>query len=136
MSMQEELEKIKQEKSITKRNARRNLAKQGRFSGCPPRGYNSDGSINSEASMIRSIFNIVLELENIKDARLLITNKYNINKESLNYILRNKTYTGKVKFEDKWYEGNHEPLVSEEDFGKIKNIIDNKEKGDMENEEY
>jgi len=61
-------------------------------------------------------------LKQIYDSYLLHGSIFKIYKETglsksrISYILRNIIYTGKIKYIDKIYEGNHEAIISEEVF--------------------
>lgn len=110
-------------------------AKNGYFHGgpTPPTGYDYVSGkliINEyEAMQVREVFDRFLRGQSINSIREYMskhyTNKYGNWKSHtlvLN-ILRNCTYIGKVKFKGSVYDGHHEPIISEETFNAVQNLL-------------
>lgn len=115
-------------------------AKQGKItSGVPPLGYKKDKNINK----------VIIDEEGKKKYRFIVerflTGKYsthslavefnnrfvgNRNKPANNSriykILTNRFYLGYVKYKGQWYEGEHEPLITLEEFKQIENLLKGK----------
>ena len=73
-----------------------------------------------------SIADLVLELEN----RGLTSKPHRrggelkpVSKSQLGRILRDPYYTGKVKYKDVIYDGNHKPLISQDLFDDVQNLL-------------
>lgn len=118
-----ERENIKERTSMG-RSAR---ISKGRYSGShAPLGYHfatgsNDLYINSyEAGIVREIFSLFLSGESVNRIAVIIDEKYgrirNWNNTVVRRILSNPVYYGKVKENDKLYDGIHDPLISEADF--------------------
>ena len=52
-----------------------------------------------------------------------ICRKYEKSTQTILYILRNHIYTGKIYYADKIYQGKHEPIISQELFDKVQNML-------------
>lgn len=113
--------------------------------GCPPLGYDVDQErhkliINEkEAGLVRHIFDLyirkkslieVVELVNAQGYRTKLHNPDGnrrggvlFKKTSINWVIHNVTYIGKVKHKGKIYEGEHDALLSEEIFNEAQAIM-------------
>jgi site-specific DNA recombinase len=96
--------------------------------GNPPFGYEKKDKkliINKkEAEIVRMIFEKYIETCSINRAYDFLKEKNIKNrqgkffsKDHLALILRNTTYTGKIKYAGQIYQGIHQPIISEELFG-------------------
>ena len=123
--------------------------KRGKFTGGrAPLGYDYDPKtkrliINpKEAVLITNIFKLYIK------ERSLLTTAYKLNEEgyttkpwikkgkpaggvpfnklNLDYILRNVLYIGKVSFKNELYAGEQDPIISEELFNSVKEILNEK----------
>ena len=116
-----------------------------RTGGTPPLGFNIVDTklvINEpEAQQVRGIFSLYLEHEGILPVVRVLnrrgwrskswtTNKGRVNhgkpfeKGRVHRILTNWTYVGKVHYEGKTYEGEHEAIVSEEVWNRAQQILE------------
>ena len=115
-------------------------AKQGKItSGVPPLGYKKDKNINK----------VLVDEEGKKKYRFLVekflTGEYSTHTLAIEFnkrfvgnrgklsnnsriykILTNRFYLGYVKFKGEWYEGEHEPLITLEEFKQIENLLKGK----------
>ncbi|MEW5894470.1 MAG: recombinase family protein [Candidatus Omnitrophota bacterium] len=113
--------------------------------GCPPLGYNLDKEkhklvINpEEAELVRHIFNLyikkksLLEVTQIVNAQGYRTKVHSADgkrrggvlfkKTSIQWVINNVTYIGKVQYKDKLYDGEHEAILSEEIFNDAQAIL-------------
>ena len=76
-----------------------------------------------EVEIIKSIFETYIETGSLAETYKMLKEKRiknrlgkNFSKTNLAHILRNVVYIGKIKFNDKIYQGIHQPIVSEEIF--------------------
>jgi hypothetical protein len=103
-------------------------AKKGFYNGgYAPFGYKRENKkliINKrEAEIVRMIFETYIETGSVAKVYDLLKEKNIKNRQgkpfyktTLSFILRNPVYVGKVKHNDKIYQGIHEPIISEEIF--------------------
>ncbi|TES93331.1 MAG: recombinase family protein, partial [Candidatus Cloacimonadota bacterium] len=95
--------------------------------GIVPFGYKTENKkliINKkEADVVKKIFEIYTTSGSLSKIygelkRKGTTDRQNrpLSKSALHYILRNIVYTGKIKYAGKIYQGNHEPIISEDLF--------------------
>ncbi len=102
--------------------------------GKPPMGYvKVDGYlevVEKEADIIRLIFNKYLELGTVaKLVEYLKTNKIFTRKGGIFFkghlyqILANKAYIGKIVHKSNVYEGLHEPIIPEDLFNKVQELL-------------
>lgn len=115
-------------------------AKNGYFHGgpTPPTGYDYiDGRLvinEYEAMQVREVFERFLKGQSIHSIRSYMskhyTNKYgNWRSHTLVLnILRNCTYIGKIKFKGTVYEGNHEPIISEDMYNAAQKLLNSSER--------
>ena len=123
--------------------------KKGRYiGGRPPLGYDLDTKnhkllINpAEAPMVKEIFDLYLEKQSLLEVAKILIKKGFKTKEftsakgykfggvvfkntSVQQIIKNIIYTGKVKFQGVLYDGQHEGIVTLETFQKAQAILDN-----------
>lgn len=88
---------------------------QGRWINRPPTGYNLvDGLLvpNDDAPRVRQIF----RLRAAGEAYRTIGERTGIEYSTVCAILKKRTYLGETLLKGEWFPGNHEPLVSVEDF--------------------
>jgi len=115
--------------------AKRGLANGG----LTPYGYRRENKklipYPEEVEEIKSIFDTYLETGSLsevyqmaKDQQIKNKRGKNFSKTTLSHILRNVVYIGKVRFNDEIYQGEHEPIISEEIFTLAQKIHKNKRK--------
>lgn len=105
------------------------------IAGATPYGYNKQGShiLVPEypyANNLQKIFELYLELGTVEklykklpELNILSRNKKPFSRGMLYRILSDKVYIGKITHKDNIYEGQHEPLVSEDLFEKVQNLL-------------
>jgi site-specific DNA recombinase len=123
--------------------------KKGRWvGGIPILGYDLD-RINhklvineKEAAMVREIFDIYLKEKSLLRTAMILNDKgyrrkayttpegktiggQKFQTTTVQYIVKNITYTGKIKYTGVMYPGLHEPIISEETFQKAQEILAN-----------
>lgn len=121
--------------------------KKGRFiGGRPALGYDLD-TINhklvinpAEAKIVKEIFNLYLEKQSLLEvAKTLIDKNYKTKEHtsakgrkfggvkfkntSVQHIIKNILYTGKVKFQNEFYDGQHEGIIPFQVFEKAQTIL-------------
>ncbi len=114
--------------------------KAGYFHGGPtaPKGYKyikgevkGDGRLvvdEFKAAQVGEIFDRFLSGHSINSIFEYMNGKYGDWSHTNIYgVLRNNTYTGKVKFKGKEYQGIHEPIISEEIFQRAQELLRSKE---------
>lgn len=112
-------------------------AKKGFYHGGPkaPTGYdyiNGELIINEyEALQVKEVFRLYLEGNSIHAIKRQMQQKYT-NKHGnwsshtlVTNILHNEVYIGKIKFKDTLYQGLHEPLLAEDTFYEVQNLLKN-----------
>ncbi len=132
------------ELSVNTKRGMRSKAEKGDKPGVPPIGYLNDKLektiiIDSERfHLIRILWDKMLtgtysmaQLARIADKELHITtvrrNKIGGNPiaySTLCVMFRNPFYMGKLSYNGELYQGNHTPMVSEEEFERVQQIID------------
>ena len=82
------------------------------------------------ANNVKTIFEEYLKVKNViklqevlREKRILSRTNKPIPKTSLYRILSSKVYLGKIAHKDKVYDAQHEPLVSEELFNSVQNLL-------------
>lgn len=110
-------------------------AKSGYFHGGPtaPTGYDYvDGELivnDYEALQVRELYQRFLKGYSVYDCWKHMSQNYTTkyggwNSETLvRNVLKNEVYTGKVKFQGKTYQGNHQPIISEDIFKQVQEIF-------------
>lgn len=105
------------------------------LSGTCPYGYIKDDHHMlhpdpSYADNVRIIFESYLEIKNVlklkgylAEQKILTRSGKELAKGSLYHILSNKVYLGKIVHKNKEYDGLHEPIISEELFNDVQNIL-------------
>lgn len=114
--------------------------------GRPPLGYDLDKEkhllvINpKEAKIIREMFDLYIKKRSILDVTRTLNEKgyrtkvylrkgklsggIRLKKTNVSLMLQNAVYIGKVNYNGKLYEGQHEAIIDEETFQKVKEIRD------------
>lgn len=101
-----------------------------------PMGYDLiDGKLvpNKDADFVRRLFKMYLEHKGILTITRLINQEgYNFNAKTIYYILMNPVYCGKIRWnyrkngklteKEIIVDGDHEPLISEEEFNRVQQI--------------
>ncbi len=90
----------------------RQAAREGRWTNRPPTGYDlRDGVLlpNEKADLVREIY----RLRGAGVSQAEASRRTGIGQSTVLAILRNPAYLGKVKCEDQWIEGLHDPLITE-----------------------
>lgn len=109
-------------------------SKSGLFhgGGNAPKGYNYINGhleINTvEAEQVKEIFSLFLSGKNVNAIGKIMTKKYNDNlwknAAQITNCIRNSIYIGKVKFKGVEYDGEHQPIISEEDFRRANELLE------------
>lgn len=126
-----EREQIKERMSMGKTGR----AKEGKYSGggLKPYGYKyANGELTTdedEAQIVRKIFRYAIDGHSVSGiARLLEAQGYvgrsgkPISHTTVKQILRNELYIGRVKFKGEYFDGNHEPIVTDEEFRQAEKV--------------
>ncbi len=113
-------------------------SKSGLFhgGGNAPKGYNYiNGHLEInivEAEQIKEIFSLFLSGKSVNAISRIMTNKYcNSLWKSAAQItgcIRNSIYIGKVKFKGAEYDGEHQAIISEEDFRRANELLESDER--------
>ena len=108
-------------------------SKSGLFhgGGNAPKGYNYINGhleINTvEAEQVKEIFSLFLSGKSVNAISKIMTKKYNDNlwknAAQITNCIRNSIYIGKVKFKGVEYDGEHQPIISEEDFHRANELL-------------
>lgn len=108
-------------------------SKSGLFhgGGNAPKGYNYINGhleINTvEAEQVKEIFSLFLSGKSVNAISKIMTKKYNDNlwknAAQITNCIRNSIYIGKVKFKGVEYDGEHQPIISEEDFRRANELL-------------
>lgn len=107
-------------------------SKAGYYHGGPtaPRGYRYEsGELipdEGQAIQIRKIFRLFLEGKSIHAIGRIMEKSDGCcwSAAGIRRILGNSVYIGKVKFAGAEYDGRHQPLISQEDFEKVQQLLD------------
>lgn len=109
-------------------------SKSGLFhgGGNAPKGYNYINGhleINTvEAEQVKEIFSLFLSGKSVNAISKIMTKKYNDNlwknAAQITNCIRNSIYIGKVKFKGVEYDGEHQPIISEEDFRRANELLE------------
>lgn len=110
-------------------------AKEGKYCGsCSPIGYDYiDGALkinDFEALQVREAFELILEdLSPRRIAKIFNEKGYKTkfgswSGERVRYVLRSPLYAGRVKYSGEYFNGIHEPIVSEETFEAAQKVIE------------
>lgn len=112
-------------------------AKEGKFHGgaYAPIGYDYiDGKLilnTYEAEQVKIIFDMYIKGYSIHSIQKYMNEKYNNkysswhNHTSIYNCLRNRIYTGKIKFSGQYYTGTHTPIISDKIFELANNNLSN-----------
>lgn len=106
-------------------------AKNGYFhgGGNAPTGYDYiDGELvinDYEAIQVKDLYNRFLKGYPIHNCWQYMQQKYGgwSNEVSVRNVLKNELYIGKVKFKGVVYQGNHQPIISEETFRQVQDLF-------------
>ena len=113
-------------------------AKKGMWNGgVPPFGYKRENKklilYPKEAEIIKSIFEKYIETKSLAKVYQFLKNQNIRNRQGnpfyktvLGYLLRNPIFTGKIKYANEIYQGNHQAIISEEIFALAQKIHKNK----------
>ena len=105
------------------------------LSGACPYGYEKDEHHmlhpqQPYADNVRIIYESYLEIKNVlklkkylAEQKILTRSGKELAKGSLYHILSNKVYLGKIVHKNKEYNGQHEPILSEELFKNVQNLL-------------
>lgn len=105
------------------------------LSGTCPYGYEKDEHHmlhpqQPYADNVRIIYESYLEIKNVlklkkylAEQKILTRSGKELAKGSLYHILSNKVYLGKITHKNKEYDGQHEPIISEELFNNVQNLL-------------
>ncbi|MCK5475369.1 MAG: recombinase family protein, partial [Candidatus Pacebacteria bacterium] len=115
---------------------------QGWLPTAPPPGYITIGEKghkthiinNNEAIILKKIFKIyatgnyslkrLVEITYKKGLRNKLNNKIGLSQ--IHRLMSNPFYIGKIRWNSKIYQGKHEPIISEEIFNKVQDVLHNK----------
>lgn len=89
--------------------------KKGLWINRPPTGYDlCDGLLipNDDAPRVREVFRLRCEGGSYRD----IAERTGIEYSTVRAILNRRTYLGETQLGGEWFPGNHEPLISVEEF--------------------
>lgn len=113
-------------------------SKSGLFhgGGNAPKGYNYINGhleINTvEAEQVKEIFSLFLSGKSVNAISKIMTKKYNDNlwknAAQITNCIRNSIYIGKVKFKGVEYDGEHQPIISEEDFRRANELLESNDR--------
>lgn len=106
-------------------------AKNGYFhgGGNAPTGYDYiDGELiinNYEAIQVKDLYNRFLKGYSIHNCWQYMQQKYGgwSSEVLVRNVLKNELYIGKVKFKGVAYQGNHQPIISEETFRQVQDLF-------------
>lgn len=106
-------------------------AKNGYFhgGGNAPTGYDYiDGELiinDYEAIQVKDLYKRFLKGYSIHNCWQYMQQKYGgwSNEVSVRNVLKNELYIGKVKFKGVAYQGNHQPIISEETFRQVQDLF-------------
>ena len=119
------------------KRGKKEKAERGEHNGNPPFGYDYDRNlkrliINEEkAKIVKLIYDMFIETQNLRqiattlnnlDIKPMRGNEWGT--KTLKLILTNKSYIGKVKHLNDYYNGIHEPIIDIEKFDKAQKIWD------------
>ena len=111
--------------------SRRYMAQNGYYTNPAPFGYrNTQDSLEidkSQAMYVKMIFDWKTEghfsspwiAHELNRLGVKTKNNHNWSKASVDYILHNPVYVGKVPYDGVFYPGKHQTIISEEQFYKI-----------------
>lgn len=117
------------------KRGKKEKAERGEHNGNPPFGYDYDRNlkrliINEEkAKIVKLIYDMFIETQNLRqiattlnnlDIKPMRGNEWGT--KTLKLILTNKSYIGKVKHLNDYYNGIHEPIIDIEKFDKAQKI--------------
>ena len=102
-------------------------AKKGKIVSRPAFGYKMEqGKLvpADNADEVREIFEEFADDNSLNQ----IARNHNMSVNGIKKILRNFTYVGKVKFDNKILQGNHQPIITSELFNRVQQKIEKKKR--------
>ena len=125
-------EKTRSEHSF---ESRRYLAKNGIYSTPAPFGHRNSGNftldiVPEEAAVVKQMFDWKTEdhysykliASKLNAKGIKTKNNHRWVASSVEYVLHNPTYMGKIRYDKALYPGEHTPIISEEQFYKINSL--------------
>ena len=117
------------------KRGKKEKAERGEHNGNPPFGYDYDKNLKKlivnpeKAKVVKLIFDMFINSQNLKNIAVSL-NDLDIKPmrggkwgtKTLKIILKNRSYIGEVKHLDKYYKGNHDPIINKEKFDKVQKI--------------
>jgi site-specific DNA recombinase len=101
--------------------------------GIPPYGYiKSDKKLiidEKEVKCIKDIYDVFLQTQSLAETRRYINGKYETRsgkdfaKSTIFDMLRNPVYMGKIRYGEKVYDGEHEPIIPEAKYLKVQTLL-------------
>ena len=137
-------------KSVSVRDAMRMKAERGDFPGIARPGYMNNHTKNQGQrdisphplyfSLVRKWFDVALTgnysvealTKKAKEMGIRSINGNVIGKTSIFRYLRDPFYTGKFIYKGKLYNGKHKPMLTDDEFNLLQDIIDGKSKGRLQ----
>lgn len=105
-------------------NSMTKKAAEGSAMSRPAFGYKFENKKLILAENAREVEEIFEEFLNSKISLTQLAKKHNLSVNGLKKILTNFTYIGKIKFNNKIHEGNHEPIISTTLFNHVQNKLE------------
>ena len=117
------------------KRGKKEKAERGEHNGNPPFGYDYDRNLkrlivnDEKAKIVKLIYNMFIENQNLRQIAITLNNLdikpmrgNEWGTKTLKLILTNKSYIGKVKYLNNYYDGIHEPIIDVEKFDKVQKI--------------
>ena len=123
----EELKKQAEKLRVLRENQKKGMAEKaakGNLMARPPFGYNLEKGKLIPAQNFREVEEIFEEFLNTTISLRKLSEKHNFSVNGLKKILKNFTYLGKIKFNNRVHNGNHEPIVSSTLFNHVQNKLE------------
>jgi len=99
-------------------------ASKGNLMARPAFGYNLLNGNLVPAQNFREVEEIFEEFLNTNISLRKLSEKHHFSVNGLKKILSNFTYIGKIKFDNKIHEGNHQPIISSTLFNHVQNKLE------------
>jgi len=122
--LKKEIERLKTHR-INQKKGMISKASEGNLMSRPPFGYKIEGNKLIPAQNSEEVREIFEEFLNEKISLRKLSDKHNFSVNGLKKVLTNFTYIGKIKFNSKVHEGNHNPLISSTLFNHVQNKLEN-----------
>jgi len=123
----EELKKQAEKLRVLRENQKKGMAEKaakGNLMARPPFGDNLEKGKLIPAQNFREVEEIFEEFLNTTISLRKLSEKHNFSVNGLKKILKNFTYLGKIKFNNRVHNGNHEPIVSSTLFNHVQNKLE------------